>query len=490
MSDNNFVPNNGQNDEERINDLIRKGCKYDPVTGEPLWTRPVPEPDRQVINPANVKRGNQKGVVIAIVAAVLVMVIALFFIVGTIFARSINNFINSGIEVTMVDPGPEPEPEPTVQRATPGMQSKTNVDMESMSSFSINGYCYELPQKVQDFVDDDWVFNDDRDMTTVLASGESKYVYLHVPGDISDNTIEFIITNYSLDALELQDCYVVGVELFDANVSTKGNEILVCNGELSLCESSSDDVIEVLGEPDYVTDIVTSCVYTYYYEHDNYNYNHEISFHVEADTDTVHIITIRNYDTPEDFEQVEVQDDYIPECVMEYEAPAELGNDLLSGNVEIEGKVYNVPVSMRQLLDDGWTYKNDVQAVGAYARDSVTMVKDTAYIYVDVYNNSEKAVSYDNSMVTKISFYESAKEKMNVKFPGGLTLDVTDKEFRNMLEEQEITNYEYRKDFRTYRIPFNQSSKADDYNNELIVRFYDNGSLDNIQIGRRAWLED
>ena len=89
-------------------------------------------------------------------------------------------------------------------------------------------------------------------------------------------------------------------------------------------------------------------------------------------------------------------------------------------------------------------------------------------------------------MVTGVSLSCSSRYNLDAKMPGGLTLTMSDKEIASCLEKNGITNYEHRKDTRMYKIPFNQSSSADDYGNILIIYVNSDGQMDTLSIHKRG----
>ncbi|WP_026661981.1 hypothetical protein [Butyrivibrio proteoclasticus] len=481
---------NWQNEQLRIQDMINKGYKYDPVTGQPLeqMTKMYSAQHNTAVSTAQgtidksqgKKKTNKAALYIATFGGVTMLLIALT--IGHIVSNLVKYadkdkpkfYVENSID------------EDYFEKYTPSDDSeydKKDIDLSYFSSFSINGNTYELPGKVQDYINSDWVFNNDNDMDTVLGYGESTTVYLHVPGTVSDNTISFGVTNFSLDAMPIKDCYITSVEFYEVDGSRKGNEISICDGKIVLCQTSEEEVLETLGDPYHAFDMSQSVAYTYRYESD-YDMYSEMTIHIDKQNDRVQIISVRNRITPEDFEQVEVTD-YVPEYLSGYEAPGTLGDDMLSGNIQIQDVVYNLPAPISVFIENGWEPYNS-EDVGALIEKVVTLKKGGDSLTVTVQNNSEKAVHLENTMVTGVSLSCSSRYNLDAKMPGGLTLTMSDKEIASCLEKNGITNYEHRKDTRMYKIPFDQSSSADDYGNILIIYVNSDGQMDTLSIHKRG----
>ena len=153
---------NWQNEQLRIQDMINKGYKYDPVTGQPL--------EQMVkMNSQGKKKTNKVALYIATFGGVTMLLIAL----------SIGHIVSNLVKYADKD---KPKfyvensiDEDYFEKYNPSDDSeygKKDIDLSYFSSFSINGNTYELPGKVQDFINSDWVFNNDNDMDTVLGYGE------------------------------------------------------------------------------------------------------------------------------------------------------------------------------------------------------------------------------------------------------------------------------------------------------------------------------
>ena len=53
----------------------------------------------------------------------------------------------------------------------------------------------------------------------------------------------------------------------------------------------------------------------------------------------------------------------LPKCLSNYETPAELGNDIFSGNISIDGALYRLPAPLSQLLDNGRVSDKDLSVI-------------------------------------------------------------------------------------------------------------------------------
>ena len=500
MNDNNNTSYSWQNEQQRIQDMINKGYKFDPITGQPLdqmakmysaqnvggqatgepragatMTQATGEPRAGATKTQ--AKPNKAGLYAAILGVGAFALVAIT-IVGNIVINSGKRTSSDEPRVYIDNSFDDDYFGKTDQADSLGYEKK-DIDQEYFSSFNINGTTYELPGKVQDYVNNDWVFNNDKDMDTILGYGKSATVYLHVPGAVTNNTISFVVTNFSMDAKPVKDCYITSAEFYEIDGSRKGNDISICDGEIVLCQSSKEDVLNLLGEPDHFFDMSQSVALTYRYDRDDNMYS-EMTIHIDERNDRVQIIVVRNNVAPEDFEQVEVTD-YVPEYLEGYEAPDTLGDEMLSGNVQIQNVIYKLPVPLSVLIENGWEpYHNE--DIGALIEKAVTLKKGDDFLTATVWNNSNKAVHIENTMVTGITMTCSSRYDLDAKLPGGLTLTLSDKEIESLLEQNGITNYEYRKDTHLFKIPLDQSASIDDYDHILIIYMDREGQMDTVSI--------
>ena len=381
----------------------------------------------------------------------------------------------------------EPSEEPAEE--TPKQTVATNragVDMNNLCAFQAGEYAYQLPEKVADFLEDGWTFNSEKEASQLIGAGAKEYMTLYYP--VTDDAISVYIKNYSLDAQEARDCYVVEIDFNYIDAQGIGT-ISVMNGKAVIGETKEKDIVDLCGEPDRVSESSLGNSY-YYYDpsttEDDYSRPHVcISMSEEGVFD---IVTISNDSEPTDFEQVEVSSE-VPDYIYKYEAPKSLGNDPFSGNFELDGVVYNLPVPLQVLEADGW--KSDADSdhpVGAGEGYVITMEKGNLRICIITSNFAEKATILENTMVINVSSDADGIFGNGIKFPAGLNVEMTETEFLAYLTKQNITNYDLFKETGNYTIPFDQSGNdRSQSGNRYEVRIED-GKVDSIEMTSYGWL--
>ena len=261
------------------------------------------------------------------------------------------------------------------------------------------------------------------------------------------------------------------------------------NGDFKLNQTTIDDVTAVYGTPDYDNESSSTHVISYNIENDSDVYTEaEVRFAFDLETGKLTYVVIENEEKPSDFADEEVSDEE-PEYLSLYTAPSSLGEDILSGNVSLEGKVYNVPVPLKVLMEDGWSIGGDeTYTVGAGEGYSLSLTKGDKRINVIAQNPMTRATYIKYTIVTEISYYVSSYNVVDFEIAGGVTPSTTQTELDALLKDKGITNYDYNKTYGRYKIPMNQSESSDSSRNRVEFSIEDDGSMESMTVRNYGWL--
>ena len=536
-----FNPANGQPMQAGMPNMqqpMGNGPQFDPVTGQPIQPG-MPNPNMQrmqqpmnngprmqfdpktgkPMQPVNNNKGGKSntGLIVGVIVALVAVVgIGGFVLVNGSKSKSTPAGSEPVVEASVEETFPEPEikEEPEVVAATEAtseevvavteatseevveepkeeekVATKTNTEVDSSSLFSFNyeGTDYSLPMPIADLMADGWQYNDDNDAKTQLSTNQTEYVYLQVPGDTSRNHVTVHVKNFSNNAMALSDCYIVSIDFDDYSMHKLGKTVTVQNGAIKLGESKAEDVIAVLGEPDNTYDRSSgSQSLTYYGEHDNYGIDSSLRFYFD-DSKSLSSIDIENDVEPENFVQAEVSDE-VPAYLSNYVEPKELGTDPLSGNIQLDKKLYALPCPMQKFLDNGWSYNVSDDTLGAGQRCLVPVAIGNDRVYLEAVNPLDCAVHLNNTIVVSVQVSVYSRTKLDFQVPGGINLTSTDADIKKVLESNKIDNYEYKKDYKKYTIPFDQSEKPDRAKNYIKIDIDDDGTLDGLEVQNYGWL--
>ncbi|WP_026527417.1 hypothetical protein [Butyrivibrio sp. VCD2006] len=395
--------------------------------------------------------------------------------------------ISTENEETDIAETPADEPAEEVKEkavATKPSEPREGIDPDNMYAFTFDGVTYQLPEKVSDFMEDGWTFNSEKEETQLLSAGGTEYFSLFLPGD-ENIRISVDLTNFSLDAKEAKDCYVTEMTFSEYVVDQSGKQITVKDGRATLMESTSAEVLDAFGEPDRTTPD------TYYYydpSHDEYDTGGGYVACSISEDDIFEMITICNDNAPADVEQVEVSTD-VPAYLNDYVAPKSLGDDPLSGNFELDGVVYNLPVPLQVFQDNGWKCDVDENyTVGAGQGYVINIEKGSLAVCVVTYNWSDKANIIKNTIVTSVGVDPDGLYGNGMKFPAGLSCDMTEAELLDFIKDNGITNYDYSKDTGFYTIPFDQTGNDRTQSANRYEILTHDGKVVSIDVRSYGWL--
>ncbi len=378
------------------------------------------------------------------------------------------------------------------KEADDSQKAVTHVDGDpgDLSSFTADGKTYTLPVKVRDLLDAGWEFENDNDGRKQLGSGQYDIVYMLWPNS-EKAKLDMRVTNYSIDAKELIEGYVTEISFDEYSVEKSGADLSFHNGDIKLKESTKDDVIAALGDPDDEYDGSSSYAITYENNNDTSYYTEvRARFSFEKEDGRLSYVTLENTEEPSDLEAEEVSGEE-PEYLSKYKAPDALGDDLLSGNISVGGKVYNLPVPLKVLMEDGWSFGGDeTHTVGANQGYSITLAKGDARMYASTYNVTSTACYIKYTIVTEITIYGSSFNKLEYELPGGITQNSTQKDLDALLSSKGISNYDYKKTSGRYVIPLDQSSNDTFHRNKVEIVVDSDGGFSDVTVQNFGWLEE
>ena len=290
--------------------------------------------------------------------------------------------------------------------------------------FRLEGKEYKLPFALTDLITEGWEIDSYsvnldtmvkglRDADLVLAKGASY--------------IEVNIYNKSGHVKTVKDCMIGAVTVYDDSQVTfeiaKGITV----------ESDKDAIIKAFGQPNFTNAYTFSD--TMIYAKDEYS-DVGVRFVDELENGQVvgHRIVICNEyrdGNPEETSTV------VPEYLSDYIAPTELGEDIISCNVQIMGKLYHIPCPVQEFLDDGWSITSKPGYIAGCQTGDIYIQKDNARLSITLTNLTMTQTLPENCVVTTMMAYDS--EGLEMVFPGGISYGMTMEE----LAEKDLSIFDY-----------------------------------------------
>ncbi len=111
----------------------------------------------------------------------------------------------------------------------------------------------------------------------------------------------------------------------------------------------------------------------------------------------------------------------LPKCLSKYKTPAELGDDIFSGNISIDGDLYRLPAPLSQFLDNGWVLDKDISAISPGRSEHFEIKRNGMRLSIEVSNRAAYKTSPANCAV-----YSFTSLTCPVILPTGIEPGLTD----------------------------------------------------------------
>ena len=294
----------------------------------------------------------------------------------------------------------------------------------------IDGTVYQFPMSYEAFKANGWEMDTDYTGSEEDEIEPNQYGIYYFSKD--DVTCTAYVLNLGINNLPASQCLVGGISIdgFDWDVNT--GEILMAGG-IQRGVSTLEDIQAAYGTP---TDTYEGDTYTALtYQKDSFC---DVRLTVGTESGVLEDIEMMNFVAPEGFDAGEASDE-VPEEIAAYQAPAELGDDLLSYTVELDGSLYQLPCPVSALLENGWTIdeNNSDQVISAGSFGWVALVKEGFSFSEMVSNDAAYATSPENCWMETLSAGDYGMEaEMNL--PGGYTIGMSEDDLIAALEADGI----------------------------------------------------
>lgn len=233
-------------------------------------------------------------------------------------------------------------------------------------------------------------------------------------------------------------------------------EILLPGG-IQYGVSNTDDIKAAYGDPS--SDYDGERYYSMTYKYDFYR---EISLYVYKDTDTLGTIEIQNLIELEGMDN-SVNGD-VPEQVTNYKTPAELGNDLYSFHLELEGNLYKLPCPVSVFLENGFQIneQNSDMEIGAQSYGWAELKYNNQSLRVIVDNYADYATVVENCFVTSIKSSDNGP-KWDLVIPGNIKRGDSEADVKEAVKGFETEVETSDSGFTYYTVWNPKGSKLDNY---------------------------
>ena len=212
-------------------------------------------------------------------------------------------------------------------------------------------------------------------------------------------------------------------------------------------KSSKDDIISAYGEPTKMSE--SGDLVFLEYELGNYQ---KIHFSINQKSNEVTKLQMDNLTAKKnnsaDSESSASSSEQTSSTENVSKSATELGDNLFSKNVELEGVVYTLPASVKEFEQNGWKIQDEAGSK-VDARDTnvrVSLRKHNSVIKISVKNNTANQTEVENCDVTSITVRED--DKISLKLPKGIGIGSTKEELETAYSDlttkkSDSTNFDY-----------------------------------------------
>ncbi len=300
--------------------------------------------------------------------------------------------------------------------------SNANADKEPEMSdvltdmtFKLDGVVYQLPCDLSRLTDNGWtistvgVFSD----TTVMGRDISVF------NMIKDGCkIMVELANPSGNAMPLSSCVVRGI-----TVSAGTNNKFEIAKSIKP-DSSADEIIAAFGSPNNRENVLGADSLIYYKDGSTVAGVRFYCYSGEDKPDSEIYIKSEITYAPTETSEKE------PEYLSQYTAPTELGSDMKAGKVKLDGKLYQLPVPVRELLNNGWTVSQRPNYVVAGGGEYIVLSRNGVEMGARIVNLDALQTTPENCVVTEINC-----DAGELELPGGIKLGMSANEFETLVPE-------------------------------------------------------
>lgn len=155
-----------------------------------------------------------------------------------------------------------------------------------------------------------------------------------------------------------------------------------------------------------------------------------------------------------DIEQ-ELEDCYVK--TNDYKAPTKLGSNPMKFRFELEGTLYQLPVPLETMIQDGWNIEDTITYVPKDTSRTITIRKNRASLVVTVRNDA----AYDKKLIycDIVSLSVEEDTKANIKLPGNIKIGSKQTALQKAYTQLHSTKYTRKQVSRAKQQKFKNASQ-------------------------------
>ena len=325
---------------------------------------------------------------------------------------------------------------------------------------------YQLPFAFSQLTNNGWtITSSDTNSSTKIAGMSNETFYMVKDGKkicvdaYNDSGNVLTVAESKIGSIEVEINNSANFQIAKGiTPSSTPDEIVAAFGTANTHETKSDYVLLFYGEEQYSYTGVTFRCYT-----------------EESGMQKYSSIELRNF---VDETETETNEE-VPDYLAQYKAPATLGTDLLSGIIQIDDELYQLPAPLQTFLDNGWVLSSRPAFVVAGSKESVSLARDSQKLTVEILNFAEYQTTPENCAVVSISLYASSK--VTAELPTGIKLNMT------LAELEKVVPAALERSDGSYSTSFRFSEYDDRYFSMTLTAYKESGVMEDIYLRCQTW---
>ena len=421
-----------------------------------------------------VKKGNKLSPVVLIGAIAGILAVAVVILVFVVIGR---NKKPTTVDTVTTDNLQTQTTENNAAETTAAVITEAEAEKPVEMSdnlfdftFELQGVLYQLPFDYKQFTENGWTISTTGYNSETMISGSS-YDFISMVND--GRRIDVYIINMSGNAKPLGECKIGGVECDKKS----GVSFAIAKG--ITCDATVQQIKDAFGTPS--SNNKGSDYTSLEYKVDD-SYQRSVRFYIYDESSNMtdySSIEIKNFVASDD-DKTETNS-AVPQYLSEYKAPAELGDNLKSGVLRLENKLYQLPAPISEFINDGWSIAEQSGDVVAGGTDYIEIEKGSARISARIMNYADYQTIPENCAVFSVDIEADEAASADFELPGSIKLGITKADVQGIVDG----SFDYYDGTYSYHYSYSEY-KERDFNIDIDVD-KESGVVDRIKISEQTW---
>ena len=331
------------------------------------------------------------------------------------------------------------------------LSSELSKDIDSFQ-VQIMDVVYQFPMTYDDFAATGWsVYKEYYSVDTQIESGFEELIKFEKNGML----MCCFVYNADISIQTVDKCIISGILSLEP-IDNDELHVFIPGG-FKVGEAKKEEVLAAFREPDRIDEMDNGATYVTY-ETDNVYIATELTF---DENGILYDIALDIPQEPEGFQYSEVDTSYIAPYVV----PTEMTDKLTDRIVRFEGDLYQLPVTVSAMMENGWATTDATEAVAGGSIYFTDLERNGETLSVTVHNYEDSAIEVSQGYIEELEEYLSDSD---FEVSGGITMQMTESDFLSFIENNDFEyGVEHREDGNLYKICYGE----DDLETYLRVKF-------------------